>query len=73
MRGIIGNVALSKKKKSRKSSLSSPADVEMIDTSSTKPKKLPVVQEEDHTLELDSQKEEQVADDASKKKEDEVP
>ena len=44
-----------KKQKSRKSSLSSAAaDVEMIDTSSTKPKKLPVVQEEDHTLELDS-------------------
>jgi hypothetical protein len=67
-RGIIMNF---KKQKSRKSSLSSGADVEMIDTSS-KPKKLPVIQEEDHTLELNSEnsagkEEEQVADDASKK------
>jgi hypothetical protein len=66
-----------KKLNSRKSSLSSAADdVEMIDTSS-KPKPLPAIQEEDHTLELESEnsagkKEEQVADDASKKVEEQV-
>ena len=66
-----------KKLSSRKSSLSSAADdVEMIDTSS-KPKPLPVIQEEDHDIVLNSEnsggkEEEQVADDASKKVEEQV-